>query len=84
MFTPDLETESKAYAQWFVEQHLKAPSTAEFNWDNEAVEIDDDVWQVTGSVDSENSFGGMIRSNYTVEVRYKGDNDWELLNIYFD
>lgn len=57
----------------FVEDRLKAPSTAEFSDQSES--NDGDVWTATGSVDSENSFGANLRSDYKCVVRYLADED---------
>ena len=53
----------------FVEERLKAPSTAEFT-DGTTTGTAAEGWTVTGSVDSENSFGAMIRNDWSCEVRY--------------
>jgi hypothetical protein len=50
---------------------LKAPSTADFS--DESVS-GSGPWKITGSVDSENSFGAMLRApwSFKVEVRRDG------------
>ena len=59
-------------AQNIVEEQLKAPSTAEFCSIKEAsITCEDDVWTVTGWVDAENSFGVMLRNEYTVRFKFK-------------
>jgi hypothetical protein len=50
------------YCQLEVEKQLKSPSSARFsNMDATGV---DGEWTATGSVDSENSFGAMVRAEY--------------------
>lgn len=61
-------------AKNYVEQGLKAPSTADFpsqflssDW---KVNRKDDVVTVSSYVDAQNSFGAMIRSNFIVQISY--------------
>ncbi len=65
-------------AQQFVLQGLKAPSTAKFP----ALPYDTStdgkgLYKVDSFVDSENSFGAMIRSDWTVLMRLSGET-WTL------
>ncbi|MGW9597382.1 hypothetical protein ACWHLZ_44780 [Streptomyces chartreusis] len=70
----------------FVTQRLKSPGTAEFPgvWDADyavtKVLSDTKPWkyEVTGVVDSENSFGGIVRSEYVCTVSTKDDDTWTL------
>lgn len=54
-----------------VTNQLKAPATAKFT--NDEAKLAEGGWTVTGSVDSENSFGALIRSSYTCTARLDGD-----------
>lgn len=63
----------------FVERRLKSPSTADFN-DTKAVEASG-VWTVTGSVDSENSFGAEIRNAYVCKTRSATGENWTLVDL---
>jgi len=57
------------YAEKAVENHLKAPSSAEFaSYNNSLVTQDQDTFYVQSYVDSQNSFGAMVRSNFEVRV----------------
>jgi hypothetical protein len=59
-----------------VEDDLKAPSTAKFNGGGYAPYVSylgSDRYRVSGSVDSDNSFGAMIRTTFQAIVRDKGD-----------
>lgn len=72
-------------SQKFVRQNLKAPTTAEFPaWTEEncnARQING-TWKVRSYVDSQNSYGAMIRSDYGVEMSYNaGADTWTLLDI---
>ena len=54
--------------------YLKAPRTAKFNggaWD--VVYLGDNRYRVKASVDSQNSFGAMIRTEFQAIVRDEGD-----------
>jgi hypothetical protein len=63
------DAEAKVVAEAQVEAVLKAPSTAKFSkWgDTQMIPITNG-YKVIGYVDSQNSFGAMIRSNYSVEI----------------
>lgn len=62
------EADAVTYAQMFVKDKLVSPSTAVFpaDFSNYQFSFDDENWTVKGYVDAQNSFGAMIRSNYTV------------------
>lgn len=64
----------------FIEDRLKAPSTADFHHDSATAA--GDVWTVSGAVDSENGFGAMIRSDYVCQVRATdNDGNWRLVDL---
>lgn len=78
-------------AQLLVEDGLKAPSTAEFpgapysepDW---RINKNGERYIVTSWVDAENSFGAMVRSNYTIVYDWNGDeeSDPEVVSFIFD
>jgi hypothetical protein len=70
-------------ATQFVKDRLKAPSTARFQACSDAqIEYDGDhTFSVVSYVDSENSFGAMLRTTYLVRVRSLPDSQWKLLYI---
>jgi hypothetical protein len=80
------EIEAKVTAESFVQRSLKAPATAKFPSANEyvATRLDRQTWKVTGYVDAQNSFGAMLRSHWTVTLRYEGRRNWTCLNCVFD
>jgi len=47
---------------------LKSPSSAKFPWGLKSSLISGDKYRVANYVDSQNSFGAMIRTNYVCEV----------------
>ena len=86
---PQAPTGSQAHiiCQNFVKTRLKAPSTADFAmFDYAAQALPNRAFRVKSYVDSQNSFGAQIRTNYTCQVRYKAgnwadSNNWELENL---
>lgn len=61
--------EARVYAEMVVESRLKAPSTAEFSHLRDTkIEPIENGFKITGHVDSQNSFGAMLRSEYSVEI----------------
>ena len=78
-------TDAQSVARQFVKRQLKAPSTADFPYDDyeyECVEKTNNRWVVKSYVDAENSFGAKLRQKWWVEMKYKKSTDkWELLNI---
>ncbi|UAM97739.1 hypothetical protein K8354_15790 [Polaribacter litorisediminis] len=79
------KTEAAYSAQKFVEKQLKAPSTAKFPSLNKAnIKKSNDVYEVSSYVDSQNGFGAMIRSNYTVKISRKDNGNITLLDIKID
>jgi len=82
---PDVgdDTEAWVMCKQFVEDALKAPSTAEFqnSYDSDITEVGDQRWRVIDQVDAENSFGAMLRSEYDCTVEYRGDDQWRLISL---
>lgn len=70
----------------FMEKQLKAPSTAKYpRYDENFVkDLGDGRYTVDAYVDAENSFGAMIRTNYTCTLKYAGDDKWTLEEIHLD
>lgn len=69
-----------------VKANLKAPATAKFgDMGNSEIKRSDTQWKVQGYVDSENSFGANIRSNYVVILEYRSDNDsFDIMDIQIE
>ena len=82
-------TSAFVMSQEFVTKKLKAPSTAKFPYtSDEGVNV---VYQgeckhkILAYVDSQNSFGAMIRTKYYAEVQNKkGTDTWILLDIQME
>jgi len=72
------------YVQKIVKQNLKAPATADFPFydKNQIQHLGDCVYQVRSYVDSQNSFGAKIRSNFYVRLkRGETEYDWQVLHV---
>lgn len=61
----DKQAESQVACEEVVKNNLKSPSTASFS--NETATGTAGSYTVTGDVDSQNSFGAMIRNHFTCE-----------------
>lgn len=76
----EVEKDPKMYAYFYsqdiVKEKLKSPSTAKFPLYSEATvtTIGEDEYRVRAYVDAHNSFGGQIRSRYSVEITFNNNN----------
>lgn len=75
------------FAKRFVLQRLKAPSTAKFAPYSESKIsplADGATYKVTSYVDSQNSFGAMIRTYWYAKIIYtRAFDEWKILDIDF-
>jgi hypothetical protein len=73
-----------SHAENFVRDRLVAPSTAKFQincfWDQRATREANGDWSAIGTVDSQNSFGAMIRAAYVVDLSNAGGSS-QLVDI---
>lgn len=64
-----------SYAEDFVKQRLKSPSTAEFpglfEKADHITELGNDEYLINSWVDSQNGFGAMIRSKFSCKIIFK-------------
>lgn len=81
---------AKTMARQFMEASLKAPSTAKWQsysdtaaapYKDKKGKLQKDVWDVVGWVDSQNSYGAMLRTSWIVTVKKNGEQ-WQLVGIY--
>lgn len=84
----DYQQSAIAYAEPYITRLLKSPSTADF-CRGTATDLGDNKYQVTSCVDSQNSYGATLRSNWQVVMIYTGgdpDNigSWKANKITFD
>lgn len=84
----DKRVEAWVAAQDFVTDRLKSPSTASFgtalggDWQDPrkcVTKKTDRTYLVKGWVDSQNSFGGTVRSNFVLTIRDNGGGSWSLI-----
>lgn len=75
------EIGAEVMCEEFVKERLKSPASAEFSDTRSISTGTPDEYEVTGSVDSENGFGAMLRSSYECTIRDNGDDTWTLIAI---
>jgi|GEM_PF-1289184 len=68
---------------------LKSPASAKFPLGIAAEHLGGGIYRVKSSVDSQNSFGAMLRSNFTCDLQYVGGDDtdagnWRLIDIQME
>jgi hypothetical protein len=80
---------AKIRAKEFVEATLKSPTTASWASYNDFAtaqaqdkkgRVIKDLWQVTGYVDAQNSYGAKLRNNFLVTLR-KASPEWQLVKL---
>ena len=75
----DIEYEAQDACHHYVEARLKSPGTADFS--DEKIAGVGNHWTCTGNVDSQNSFGGVVRNAYSIEVEKRGDGRWYVVAL---
>lgn len=65
----DRSLEAKAMCETFVKRQLKAPATAKFS-EESAAKVSTVEYTAGGSVDSQNSFGALLRSTFACDLAY--------------
>ena len=70
-------------AQDFVSSQLKSPSTAKFqNYSKDLVQdLGSGRYKISAYVDAQNSFGAMMRNQFTCTVKYVGNKKWVSENV---
>lgn len=75
----DQSTNAEVMCEQFINKQLKAPATAKYP--KPETSKDGATYTVKGGVDSENSFGALVRTPYTCVIRADGDDKWTLVNL---
>lgn len=70
-------------SQNFVKRDLRAPATAQFpHQPISATEIGECQFRVSSYVDAQNAFGALIRSNYSVDMKFNASGrTWSAANL---
>lgn len=74
------------FAQHFVKERLVAPKTAQFEPLHRAHCVrlkDGKTWRITSFVDSQNRFGAMVRTKFTVTLTEVDGLTWRLIDLKF-
>lgn len=83
-----MKIEAWTMAEYFLKDHLKSPSTARFggilsgDYQNPktcVTYLGNNDYRVKGWVDSQNTFGGIVRTNFSLRLRYNGNKSWTLV-----
>lgn len=69
-YDPNWSGEAISQCEDLVKENLKAPSTAKFD----TTATGDGTWIVSGTVDSENSFGATLRAEFQCTVIVEGES----------
>lgn len=86
--TPDRRIEAWVMAQFYVKACLKSPSTADFgglwggDYQNPKTQVrylGNNEYLVIGWVDSQNSFGATVRTNFSLKLKHKWGDRWDLI-----
>ena len=81
-FRFDKDVKLCSFAQYLVENNLKAPSTAKFSPCRETkVILKEGKYHIFGYVDSQNSFGAMLRSNWEVILESDGNGSYYIVKV---
>ena len=86
------KTEDNSSMAWimtedWVKERLKSPGSAEFrSWvtaKNHVVKLDGPNYVISSYVDSQNSFGSMIRTKFVATVEQTSNDMWRLKTLEF-
>ena len=90
---PDYKFMSYVMCQLYVEENLKSPSTADFPASSltDIRDLGNNLFETRSYVDSQNSFGATIRTNFFCKIQYIGTpeddetltRNWLLLELTF-
>jgi len=80
----DIKIDAYIQSKEYVKSVLNSPSSADFDLNCQTELRNDSTVLVSGYVDSQNSFGAMIRSTYIVKMKWEdstGTRKWSLIDI---
>jgi regulatory protein YycI of two-component signal transduction system YycFG len=84
--TPPDKIDAYIMMKEFVKDKLKSPASADFE-SNQTIgyKFENGIFTFSGYVDSQNSFGAMLRTRFTVSINYKFETKkWFLESIVFN
>lgn len=65
-----------------VKEKLKLPSSAKFGLCSEMdISNNGDVWTIKGQVEASNSFGAIVKNNFTVKIEITGENTYNRISV---
>lgn len=73
--------DAQVMCEQFVEDRLKSPGSADFN--DTTATGGGNTWHVTGTVDSQNGFGALVRSEFMCNMSVSGET-WTLEDFNFE
>ena len=72
------------YTKMYVENNLKSPSSAKFPWAfTDYVHRNGTTYTISCYVDSQNSFGAMIRTYFDATVKEVSEDKWKIISFKF-
>lgn len=84
IYAADKSTIAQLKAEAFIKDKLKSPASADFDWGSTNVwYLKDSTFMVKGAVDSQNSFGAMMRTRYEAKVQQLDEENWTVLSYNF-
>ncbi len=73
----DRHISARTEVECFVESMLKSPRSAKFPWFDYSYKLlGNQKYRITSYVDSQNSFGAMIRTHYNITIQYIGGDEY--------
>lgn len=68
-----------------IAEKLKSPKSAEFakDWNQHVTYLGDGKYKVNSYVDSQNSFGALIRSKFSCVMTDLGESKWQMSDVIF-
>lgn len=85
--TSDNTLEAYTMMSGFVKERLKSPSSAKFPSafdiprEEQVTKLDNYIYQIDSTVESQNSFGAMIRSRFKGKVQQVDESNWKLIEL---
>jgi len=75
------ETDAFIWCKDHVRDRLKSPATAKFPFvEFSHRDLGNNTWRIISYVDSQNSFGALVRTNWACEIQYS-NGAWQLQDL---